>query len=93
MKKQKAKKQKAEFNYAYQQSVLKSSEGGPGTSVLKNLFKKRDDVKISFHSSMYVGHTAFTIRTTTMQVMREVGKKLKDYGFISSIKEMSHYIQ
>jgi hypothetical protein len=87
------KKKKVEFNFAFQQSVLKSSEGGPGTSVLKNAFKKRDDVKISFHSSMYVGHTAFTVRTTTMKVMREVGKTLKDYGFIDSIKEMNHYIQ
>jgi ribosomal protein S8 len=42
---------------------------------------------------MYVGHTAFTVRTTTMKVMREVGKTLKDYGFIDSIKEMNHYIQ
>lgn len=57
--------------YKYGQSVLKAQEGGPGVAVLKSVFKSKrlPGVLVDFHSSCYVGHTAFLIFAANKKAM------------------------
>lgn len=70
------------FKYTYSESVLKSSEGGPGTLTLKSVFKKKGDgLKVVFNSSCFVGHTSYTIYATDVAKLKEAYKTLRSYGY------------
>ena len=87
MKKKSPKSKKEVYKYEFAYSVLKSSEGGPGTATLKSAFKKkREGIKVEFCASPYVGHTAYIVRATTVAKLREAFKTLKSYGYVTSWK-------
>jgi hypothetical protein len=70
------------YKYKYSESVLKSSEGGPGTSTLKSVFKgKSNGIDTYFGSSCFVGHTSYTIYAANLAKLKEAYKTLRSYGY------------
>lgn len=86
-KKSTAKPEKETYKYEYIYSVLKATEGGPGTATLKSVFKrKREGIKVEFCPSPYVGQTCYIVRATTMDKVKEAYRILKDYGYAKEWK-------
>ena len=77
------------YPWNYVQYVLKTTEGGPGVAVLKSAFKHKPikEARVTFGSSPLVGHTAFRVEAKTEAAMKAVGRVLKSYGYVKSIKE------
>jgi len=75
-------------------SVLKSTEGGRGTADLKRAFKSKrlPGVLVDFHSSCYVGHTAFQIFAANKKAMDSAAAVLVDCGYVLYKKQVLRYM-
>jgi len=73
--------------YIWKKEILKATEGGEGTAVLKRALSKRFGGKVTTYPSCYVGHTTVQVVMNKKEDMLKALRTLKLYGYIKSIKE------
>ena len=73
--------------YVWSRSYLKATEDGIGTTTAKSVLKGEEGIKVYSGRSSLIGHSVLEVTTKTKRKMRKALSLLKDYGYISSIKE------
>lgn len=81
--------------YSYCQSVHKTSEGGRGTADVVRSFKNCPIAGVRFERfpSPYVGQIAFKVYAINRAAMAKAVIRLKELGYIDSIKEAARWIE
>lgn len=68
------------MNYTWEGEVLKQTEGGPGVTTMKEIFK-RNGIKVVTHASTLVGHIRAKIIMEDAVARNEVIRGLVNYGY------------
>ena len=74
------------MKYIWESEVLKQTEGGPGVTTMKEVFGKRQGIKVVTYSSSLIGHVHAKITMEDAVARNEVIRGLVNYGYENTME-------